>query len=162
MPKTLLALLPAALLCAGLAQAGTVVVSYENPERYTDVGPRRDAESVQKTLTTHLEALAAQRLPASQTLRMTITDIDLAGEIPVASFRLHDVRVMGRHPDWPRISLRYSLQEGDRVLAQGSETISDMAYLMRSSQRNGNRQLPYEQRLLSDWFDHRFGRAAGH
>lgn len=162
MPKTLLALLPAALLCAGLAQAGTVVVAYENPERYTDVGPRRNAESVQTTLTNHLQALAAQRLPAGQTLVLTITDIDLAGEIPVASFRLHDVRVMGRHPDWPRISLRYRLQEGERVLAQGSETIADMAYLMRSSQLNSRQALPYEQRLLSDWFDGRFGRAAGH
>ncbi|MES2717941.1 MAG: DUF3016 domain-containing protein [Pseudomonadota bacterium] len=162
MPKTLFALLPAVLLCTGLAQAGTAVVSFDNADQYTDVGPRRDAESVQKTLSGHLQALAERRLPAGQTLALTITDIDLAGEIPPASRRLHDVRVMGRQPDWPRISLRYSLQEGDRVLAQGSDVLSDMAYLMRSTQVHGSGSLPYEQRMLSDWFDRRFAQPARH
>lgn len=166
MPKTLSTLFAAALCCAaplvaGLAHAGTAEVAFEQTDRYTDIGPKRDLAQVQQTLTAHLQALAAASLPANQTLRVTITDIDLAGEIDPASMRLHDVRVMGRHPDWPRISLRYSLQDGPRVLAEGSEVLTDMAYLNRSSLLNGSTALPYEQRMLGDWV-HRLARPAAH
>ena len=156
-----LALIPMALLCASLAQAGTVVVAFEPPERYADVGPVRDTQAVQQTLAEHLQALGASQLPAGQTLAVTITDIDLAGEIPLASGRLHDVRVLGRNVDWPRISLRYSLRDGTQLLAEGSDTVSDMAYLMRSARLHHNDRLPYEQRMLSDWFAKRFGAGSG-
>ena len=164
MPK-LLAPLSAALACAAVlaalpARAGTAVVQFDQPDRYTDIGPRREADAVQQQLRQMLETLAAQRLPASQTLRLTVTDVDLAGEIPPATRLLHDVRVMGARPDWPRISLRYTLQDGDRQLAEGSEVVTDMAYLLRNTSVHGNGRLLYEQRMLSDWFDSRFGKSA--
>ena len=54
-----LALLHAALLCASLAQAGTMEVQFLQPDRYTDVGARRDAAAVQATLRGILQVLAA-------------------------------------------------------------------------------------------------------
>ena len=160
-----LTLIPTVLACAALlaaapTQAGTAVVTFDHPDRYTDIGPRRDADRVQQQLRQILETLAAERLPASQTLLLAITDVDLAGEIPPATRLLHDVRVMGNRPDWPRISLRYALQDGDRPLAEGSDVVSDMAYLTRSTRAVGNQRLPYEQRMLSDWFDSRFAKPA--
>jgi hypothetical protein len=155
-----LALLHAALLCASLAQAGTMEVQFLQPDRYTDVGARRDAAAVQATLRGILQVLAAERLPASQTLSLAITDVDLAGEIAPPTRHMQDVRVMGNHPDWPRISLRYTLRDGDRVVAEGTEVVSDMAYLSRSTLLGGSGDLPYEQRMLSDWFDSRFVRPA--
>ena len=160
-----LAPLSAALACVAMlaalpAHAGTATVQFDQPDRYTDIGPRREADAVQQQLRQMLETLAAERLPASQALRLTITDIDLAGEIPPASRLLHDVRVMGARPDWPRISLRYSLQDGDRLLAEGSEVVTDMAYRMRNTSAHGNGPLLYEQRMLSEWFDSRFGKPA--
>lgn len=155
----------AALVCAVAwaalpAHAGTAVVQFDHPDRYTDIGPRREADAVQQQLRQILQTLAAERLPASQTLQLAITDVDLAGEIPPATRLLHDVRVMGNHPDWPRISLRYTLQDGDRLVAEGSEVVTDMAYLQRSTHATGSHPLPYEQRMLSDWFDRRFGKRA--
>jgi Protein of unknown function (DUF3016) len=155
-----IALISAALLCAGLAQAGTVEVQFEQPDRYTDVGPRSDAATVETALRDILQSLATERLPANQALSLAITDIDLAGEIEPATRRMQNVRVMGKHPDWPRISLRYTLREGNRVLAEGQDVVSDMAYLMRSTPASGTGRLPYEQRMLSDWFDNRFVRQA--
>ncbi|GCL64972.1 DUF3016 domain-containing protein [Pseudaquabacterium pictum] len=155
-----IALMSAALLCAGLAHAGTVEVQFEQPDRYTDVGPRSDATAVQTALRGILQTLAAERLPANQSLTLAITDIDLAGEIEPTTRRMQDVRVMGQHPDWPRISLRYTLRDGGRVLAEGQEVVSDMAYLMRSTRAGGTERLPYEQRMLSEWFDKRFVRQA--
>jgi Protein of unknown function (DUF3016) len=156
-PRTLLS---AALLCTGLAQAGMVEVQFDQPDRYTDVGSQRDAMAVQATLRAMLQTFGAERLPAGQTLRVAITDVDLAGEIAPPTRRMQDVRVMGRTPDWPRISLRYTLRDGDRVLAEGSDVVSDMAYLSRSTRQTGQGSLPYEQRMLSDWFDARFVRTA--
>ena len=158
MRKLLLAVVPAVLMATGAAVAGTAEVTYERPDRFTDAGRGKQAESVQKTLTEALQRLASQGLPDSQTLKVTVTDIDLAGEIPPGQIRLGEVRVMGQHPDWPRISLRYSLQDGGRVVAEGSETLSDMAYLMRSGLLSANGELPYERRMLGEWFGQRFGR----
>lgn len=160
-----LALIPAALACGPLlaiapAQAGTATVQLENPDRCTDIGPRRDALAMQTQLRQILETLAADRLAPSQTLHLAITDVDLASHIPPSTRLLHEVRVMGNRPDWPRISLRCTLQDGDRLLAEGSEVVSDMAYLMRSTRAVGHQRLPYAQRMLSDWFDSRFTRPA--
>ena len=158
--KTRPTLLSAALLCAGLAQAGTVEVQFEQPDRYTDAGTQREAVAVQATLRDILQTLGTERLPANHTLALAITDVDLAGEIAPPTRRLQDVRVMGRTPDWPRISLRYTLRDGERVLAEGSEVISDMAYLTRITRHADRSSLPYEQRMLSDWFDSRFAGTA--
>lgn len=155
------ALVCAAALCTLPAMAATAAVQFENPDHFTDIGPRRDADTIQQQLRQIIEALAAERLPASQTLRLTIIDIDLAGEIEPATRPLHDVRVMGNRPDWPRITLRFSLQEGNRVLAQGNEVVTDMAYLQRGTRQGDHHRLPYEQRMLSDWFDRRFTQPAG-
>ena len=56
-------LLSVALLCAGMAQAGTVEVQFEQPDRYTDVGSQREALAVQAALRGILQTLGAERLP---------------------------------------------------------------------------------------------------
>ena len=121
--QTLPTLLSAALLCTGLARAGTVEVQFEQPDRYTDAGSQRDTMAVQSTLRDILQTPGTERLPASHTLALTITD-------------------------------------GERVPAEGSEVISDMAYLSRITRHAGRSSLPYEQRMLSDWCDSRFGGTA--
>lgn len=144
------------LLVAGLSQAATVQVSFEHPERFSDAGTGRDAERVRSVISQHLQSLGEAQLPAQQTLSVTVTDIDLAGEIWPWRGRFGDVRVMGRQVDWPRIALRYTLSEGDRVLAQGEDRVADMAYLMRPVRHRFMDPLPYEQRMLGEWFARRF------
>jgi hypothetical protein len=142
------------------ALAGKAEVSYDHPERYTDAGRGRDAESTRQTLASHLEELAQTRLPAGQQLDIVVTDIDLAGQVPpMVAARMGEVRVLGRNVDWPRIALRYTLRDGERVLAEGSEVVADMAYMAHTGLQPGNGALPYERRMLSDWFDRRFAAA---
>ena len=149
-----------ALLLAGLAQAGTVAVNFVQPERYTDAGHGTDAEATRKILDQHLQALGLAGLPVVQRLKIDILDIDLAGETwPMLSLS-NDVRVLKGRADWPRIHLRYTLSDGAQTLAAGDESISDMAYLMRSRATDRSEALPYERRLLSDWFRSHFGPAA--
>lgn len=160
-PWASLALLASvAPLLAGTVQAGTVDVSFVQPDRYTDAGQGADAEAARKTLDQHLQALGQAGLPAQQRLKIEILDIDLAGEIRPMPNLSRDLRVLKGRADWPRIHLRYALIDGDKTLSQGDETLSDMAYLVHNPVGNRSEALPYERRMLSDWFRSHFGPAA--
>ncbi len=154
--RTRIPLTAVALLLAGLAQAGTVEVSFVQPERYTDAGHGFDAEATRKTLDQHLQTLGLAGLPAQQRLKIEILDIDLAGETQPMLNLGSELRVIKGRADWPRIHLRYTLSEGAQTLSSGDESISDMAYLMHSRVNDRSESLPYERRLLSDWFRSHF------
>lgn len=148
-----------AALAAGLAHAGVVEVAFEQPERFADAGRGVDAEAVRQALTQHLQTLGRSGLPAAQTLKVTVTDIDLAGEVRPRGRFAQDIRVLSGRADWPMISLRYTLSEGGRELARGTERLTDMSYLDRPIRLSPG-PYPYEERLLTQWFARRFGGAA--
>lgn len=149
-----------ALAGAGLAQAGQAEVGFEQPERYTDfdAGPRADAE--RRAIAEQLQALAARGLPAAQTLRVTITDIDLAGQPRLDLRPSRTLRVM-TELDWPRLRLQWALLEDGRVLREGAEQLSDMGYLHHLGRADAARPLPHERRLLTRWFHERFAPPPG-
>jgi Protein of unknown function (DUF3016) len=151
------ALIAAATLgLAGLSAAqaaGQLDVSFVKPEEFRDLGRvTADRDRAIKTLTEYLQQLGRQ-LPDGQTLRLEVTDIDMAGEIhPSAS--LTDIRIARGGADWPYLALRYALTEGGRTLKSGESRLSDMAYLFsRRGYPATDNQMYYEKRLLRDWFD---------
>jgi hypothetical protein len=145
-----------ALLSATTAQAGSAEVSFIQPDRYADAGHGVDAEAVRHRLEAHLQDLAQHWLPPGQTLKIDILDIDLAGETRPMLNRADDLRVVTGRADWPRIQLHYSLVGGDQTIASGDESLSDMGYLSRQRVGDSLSALPYERRMLSDWFRKRF------
>ena len=148
----------AALLvaCSG-AWAGQAVVEFEQPDRYADADRGAQAEAHRQVLAGQLQRLAERQLPAGQVLRVVFTDIDLAGELRPGPRGLMDLRVLRGRADWPRLALRFSLDEGGQVLSRGSADLSDMNYLARRPRGYEQRPLPYEQRLLAEWFAGQFG-----
>jgi len=146
------------LVGAQQALAGQVDVQYLKADEYTDAGRGRDLEQVESALTAHLRQLGAAALPANQTLGIEVLDIDLAGDIRPWRRVWPDVRVMRGNTDWPRISLRFTLREGDKVLSTAEDAVADMAYLFggRSWGLHQSEYLYYEKRMLSDWFAKRF------
>lgn len=153
-----LSLLAAGVLTTGAAQAtGRAEVHYVAPEQFTDAGfGSVERERTQNLLTRQIEQLA-RRLPDGQVLKVEVTDVDLAGEIDWMS--PHRLRVMGQLPDAPRLTLRFELTKDGRMVAQGEERLSDLAYLMRRSGLRSDLALPYESRMLAEWFDTRFASA---
>lgn len=149
------------LVGAQPALAGQVDVKYLKADQYTDAGRGSDLEQVESALTEHLRKLGATSLPANQNLSIEVLDIDLAGDIRPWRRVWPDVRVMRGNTDWPRISLRYTLREGDKVLSTAEEPVADMAYLFggRSWGLHQGENLYYEKRMLSEWFAKRFGPA---
>lgn len=156
----LTAFAPLALVLAGLAQAGTVEVHFIQPEQFADAGHGIDAERVRNTLEKHLQSLGRQSLPAQQTLRIDVLDIDLAGDTRPMAGMARDLRVLKGRADWPQMHLRYTLSDGGRVIDSGDDQLSDMAYLSHPARHDSGVALPYEQRMLSDWFGNHFAGAA--
>jgi len=152
----------AALVLAAAAQAaGTVQVSFVQPERFSDVRDARHDSSVNlRELKRHLEELASRHVADGQSLTIEVLDVDLAGEIrPIR--RLHDdLRVLKGRADWPRIKLRATLESAGQPLRRIEQTVSDMAYLQRSNRHADGEFLRYEKRMLDEWFETQFAGAA--
>jgi hypothetical protein len=149
-----------ATLASAAATAGTVEVRFIEPDKFADA---RDGvhsrEDVLKTLEERLKQLGGKKLPPSQTLQIEVLDIDLAGDA-FPRVALRDTRVLRGRADWPRMHLRYTLREGDKVIKSGEDRIADMNYLTGTLRVNQDAPFPYEKRMLDNWFDERIVAAA--
>lgn len=146
------------LALAGTAQAGSVTVAFaEPPARFSDAGDSiADEKHNLQSLARHLEALGAS-LPADQSLKVELIDVDLAGEMRFT--RLSPgrmLRILRGGTDVPRITLRYTLESNGRVLRSGEETVADLDYAHRGASVHANSSLYFEKRMLTQWFRSRF------
>ena len=130
--------------------AGSAEVSYVQPEKFTDAGfGSFERERTLQALTLHIEALG-KRLPDGQTLRVEVLDVDLAGSVwPRGPY---EVRILRGSADWPHITLRYTVLEGTRTVKAGEARLADMNYLFSPQRMQQYGDLPYEKRMLDDWF----------
>lgn len=136
-------------LTASTASAA-VTVTYVNTEKMTDV-PRfeTDRKSMEINFREFFEELAT-KLPTGQDLKVEILDIDLAGDVfPRVSIR--DVRVTKGSYDFPRIHLRYSIEQDGKVLRSGERELADRNYQL-SVNTYRNEMYNYEKQMLSEWF----------
>jgi Protein of unknown function (DUF3016) len=152
----------ALLLAAAAAQAaGTVQVSFVQPEKFSDARDARHDSSVNlRELKRYLEQLGSRHVADGQSLTIEVLDVDLAGEIRFSP-RLHDdVRVLKGRADWPRIKLRATLESAGQPARRVEQTVADMAYLQRINRDADGDFLRYEKRMLDEWFTAQFGVAA--
>lgn len=135
-------------LAAGAASAD-VTVNYVQPERFSDLPfTSWEREAVLKDLTEHFAKLGAQ-LPPGQNLRVDVLDVDLAGrEYPG---RARDLRIV-KNIDWPRIDLRFTVEQDGRVLRSGEAQLRDMNFMDRIGRYMDSESLSYEKRMIDDWF----------
>ena len=153
-------LVVAGAMSAGVA-AATVSVTFVHPETFTDAGhsrgraTQRELAALQKDLQQHLQRLADRKLAASDTLQVEVLDIDLAGDFqPNRLTRFSDVRVV-RDITSPRITLRYTVKLGDRVVTGAEEQLSDMNFLWSHNRYSSGDRLRYEKPMLDKWFEAR-------
>ncbi|MDP2367753.1 DUF3016 domain-containing protein [Rhodoferax sp.] len=149
------------LLAAGVltthAQAGEVKLTWQEPEKYADIrstGETRDA--FQARVTEDLSKVfvdLAKKLPDGVTWIVTVTDVDLAGEVrPMMRLGISDIRVV-KDGYWPRMSIRYSMLDAKgQVISEGQEDIKDMSFMFGKLVTSGNSSFQYEERMLRDWF----------
>ncbi len=137
------------------SQAATIDVRFVEPDKFRDVGESaRDREQTMTELEAYMRKLAA-KLPASQSLAIEVSDVDLAGQIEPQGRMMERLRVV-RAITWPRMELHYVLSEGGKTLREGKASLSDMNYLSGISRPANTEPMRYEKQLLSDWFSSEF------
>jgi hypothetical protein len=157
--------LTAVFAMTATAQAATAEVTWQDVEDYRDIRAAQESQerfqnSVTSGLTAHFQELAAT-LPADHVLRITVTDLDLAGRVePIYIDNFTPVRVINRI-DYPMISLNFEYLDGSgAVLKSGAETVKDMGLLetRKAMMESGRDYLYHEKRLLDKWFNANFPR----
>jgi hypothetical protein len=157
--KTLSALV--LLLSSAFSAAATVEFSWDDPGTFRDIeATNTNKDRFQTRVMDELEdqfRQEAAKLPADQTLHLTVHDVDLAGDIEY----FHDGYPFGlrvvRNVDFPTIDLSYELKDSnDTVIKSGTDRIRDMSF--RTPVLSTWKQDPfrYEHQLIEDWYDTEF------
>lgn len=157
--KTLSALV--LLLSSTLAAAATVQVDWDDPAKFRDIKVTNDSkvrfqERVMEELGDQFRK-EAEKLPADQTLHVTVHDVDLAGDIEYFHRGYpFGLRVI-RNVDFPTIDLSYELKDAsDTVIKSGTQKVRDMNF--RTPVLTTWKQDPfrYENQLIKDWVNTEF------
>ncbi|MBT0585318.1 DUF3016 domain-containing protein [Alteromonas oceanisediminis] len=141
-----------------------VSVTWQSPDDYRDVRPTNQSRTrFQEQTFNRLEAHfaeMAEALPEGQMLEVTVTDVDLAGQVWPSSFvglgsGAEDVRII-KDIDIPRMSFSYQLKENGLVIKESDVDLKDMGFLHTSLRGSDSETLRYEKRMLDDWFKKEF------
>jgi hypothetical protein len=161
----ILRLMPLAL---GMALAGNIhaadiathpartEVVFDHPEKFTDVKDSdlpsdKGRDEILSRIRTFLVSRATPLLPAGDALKITFTDIDLAGDFePWRGSQWSDVRVVKQiYPPAFKFGWAVTGPSG-RVVKQGSEDIRDLNFQTRITLDTSD-PLRYEKDILGDW-----------
>lgn len=168
MKSKLLALITAGTFWGSMcvAQAASVEVEWKSPEEFTDIRPANESrKGFRKRVFKRLEKFLteyAESLPEDQILKITFTDLDLAGQVWPANFtglvanNVNDVRII-RRVDIPRMEFAYQLVDANQaVLQKGEVKLKDLGFQERFNPAFRSEELRYEKNMLRLWFRDEF------
>lgn len=135
-----------------------LTLHFDNPERFTDLRPANESRArFEGRMLEGFERIfseLADELPEGWMWQVTITDIDLAGDIR------HDARVerfrtvTPSHP--PRINLTHRLLDDQgEIIIDAEERLLDLSFMDRLPRATLRRRqaLYYEYTMLTRWFE---------
>ena len=170
LPNPLLALAALALAaslggCATSAIAprnAHIKVDWSDPVNFTDTRSnlcrnRAKPEEWLSQLARYVENRADRVVAGGKTLKVTITDIQRAGQCePWRGPNLDDTRIIKDiYP--PSISLHFQHTDASgHVVDEGDRTLRDSAFMHRGTMLNQDDPLRFEKRLLDDWLRKEF------
>jgi hypothetical protein len=138
-----------------------VTVSFVNPEFYTDAGDfERDPRQTLTLIDRYLKDSGGRYLSPQESLRIEILDVSLACRPRMLGPVNTVTRICTGEADWPRMRLRYALVSATTPSALTEETVVDTTYLRRLEPKYSSASLPYEKRMLDEWFKARFASRA--
>jgi hypothetical protein len=162
----MIGLLILTLACPARAQGDRVTVEITHPEQFTDfktscVARPVDVEALAAELERFVKTTATRRLTEGQRVEITVTNIDMAGDIEVwRNPRFCDLRTMKDvYP--PRVDLTFRILDAEgKAIRAGTRRLVDVNYLDRSAP-SGVDPLRYEKSLLADWLQRELGAGVG-
>lgn len=138
-------------------QAATVEVEWSTPEKYRDIhageGFQNDyQQGVFFNLEKHFRKLA-KKLPEENSLKIKVTNLDLAGDVHSGGIDLLRV-ITDRYP--PRIRFEYQyLDINKKVLLNEQVSYRDLSFMAGSTRYRGH-YLAHEKKMLDRWFKKHF------
>jgi hypothetical protein len=155
--STVLGMVACSLYATDSKAASTrVVVDFDHPENFTDVKDAafptdKGRDNILSNIRAYIVERADRLLPEGYSLRMTFTDIDLAGDFePGRGPRWDDVRIVKSiYP--PAFKFAYSVMDpSGKIVKQGTENIRDLTFDNRITFDRSD-SLHYEKDVLDDW-----------
>ncbi|MDP4527551.1 DUF3016 domain-containing protein [Alkalimonas delamerensis] len=140
-------------------ESSNLSLSFQEPEKFTDIRPANESRARfrERTLAGFeriFQEFAAE-LPEGYRWQVTVTDIDLAGDVnPMYSRAGQDIRVV-KDIYSPRVAFSHELRDAyGAQVAAGDVNLRDMGF-MQSPRMVGPRhqELRYEYTMLKRWFE---------
>ncbi|MDX1676565.1 DUF3016 domain-containing protein [Arsukibacterium sp.] len=140
------------------SQAVKLDLNWQDIDKFTDIRAANDSRSrfqerIKRNFGTFFQELA-QQLPEGYHWQVTITDIDLAGQVEhFVTDTGQAIRVI-KEIHAPAIRFNHQLRDqyGEAV-ASGEERLRDIGFLSRLKPRNHTPEFAFERQLLQDWFN---------
>ncbi len=141
-----------------VAEAAEVNITWTNPDEYRDIhqgngSKKHFRKNTFNDLEKHISKLA-KALPENQTLKIEVTNIDLAGDVHLGGVR--QLRII-KDLYYPRFEFEFKLLAADdSVILTKKENIKDMAFMNNNHLKYRNKSLGFEKQLLDEWFQKAF------
>lgn len=140
-----------------VTEDGVVKITWQDPKKYSDIESAAERQSryeqrVFDSITESLNKLATRALTHGEKLELTVTNLDLAGDVrPTFGATSNDIRVLKDvYP--PRINFSYKVTKGSQIVMSGDEELRDLNYLRGiKSVRQGS--FHYENQMIKQWFN---------
>lgn len=160
MKTFLIATLALALSTPAFSNAETgaeLELNWQEPEKFTDIRAANDSRSrfqerVQRNFEKFFQEMASE-LPDGYSWQVTITDIDLAGEVDYFVTNTGQAIRVIKEINSPAIRFNHLLRDqyGEEVTG-GEERFRDMSFMSRMSPRGNTPEFEFERVMLQDWF----------
>ncbi|CAB0151792.1 hypothetical protein PSI9734_02157 [Pseudidiomarina piscicola] len=156
----------AAAILSTSVYAAEVTVKWQGVEDYRDIEAVSDIQErfqnrIMNKLTEHWQELGA-KLPAANTLAITMTDLDLTGHIePTYGMGgSGHIRVLDS-VSYPTMSFSYTYKGANgEVIAQEADVrlkdLGDRSASLRNTRKSGSDNLFREKRLMTEWVQRQF------
>lgn len=133
-------------------------MNWQEPDKFTDIRAANDSRSrfqerVQRNFEKFFQEMANE-LPDGYSWQVTITDIDLAGQVDYfVTDTGQAIRVI-KEIHSPAIRFNHMLRDqyGEEVVA-GEERFRDMGFMNRMTPRGHTPEFAFEREMLQDWFE---------
>jgi len=133
-------------------------VTWTDYKKYRDIdggneGRKSFRERTFKNFEKHFAKLAS-KLPETQTLKIDVTDVDLAGDTHIGG--INSTRIV-KEIYFPRLNFSYQLVDGNGKIIKSEEVaLKDMSFMSGSNAKYRNKSLGYEKKMLDEWFKETF------
>ncbi len=139
--------------------AASLEINWIEPDKYRDIDPgnsskKRFHKRVFESLENQFKKQAI-KLPENYKMKISVTDVDLAGDIRYAT--AESIRIV-KDLYFPSMHLSYELLDKEQMsLAAAEIEIKDMGFLQGThSASRKNDFLYYEGKMIEDWFNKTF------